>query len=226
MKLTPTPQGERALTLAEVMFVVVVLVVLVVAWLSIAPVARARAERQKCHNIQRSVALGFRVFANDNGEKFPFAVSNSLAYGNVVQAWLHSQTMSSELGSARILLCPSDRERLLNIKSDFGSGASGLGSAGNAAVSYAPSLDADQTRPNAVLLIDRNLVTNTWNLRGSLLLAISNGPPLEWDQRIHGFSGNAALADGSVGMLSNPDLAARVRVQGLSTNRLLLPLLP
>lgn len=226
MKLNSRPRDERALTLTEVMFVVMVLLVIALAWLAVVPAARARANRYKCHNMQRSMALGYKVFANDNDEKFPFAVTNSLAFGNTTQTWVHFQTMSNELGSAKILICPADQERLPNNKSDFGSGASGLASAGNAAVSFAPSLDADATLPNTILLLDRNLVTNTLNLSGKVFLAVSNRPPPVWDQRIHKRCGNAALADGSVQQVPNTGLADLVRLQGIATNRLLLPLLP
>lgn len=226
MKLNPNHRNERALTLTEVMFVVVVLLVIALAWLSVVPAARARASREKCHNIQRSMGLGFRVFANDNDEKLPFAVTNSLAFGNVTQVWAHFQTMSNELGSARILICPADRERFGNMKRDFGAGTDGLGSAGNAAVSFGTGLDADATQPKTILLIDRNLMTNSLNLSDKLLLAVSNRPPPEWDQRMHKLCGNAALADGSVHQVSNAGLADLVRLQGIATNRLLLPLLP
>ncbi|MEN9575133.1 MAG: hypothetical protein RL514_2988 [Verrucomicrobiota bacterium] len=229
MKLNFTSESERALTFVETMFVVVLLLLLMsmlLPWLSASRNSRTKAERMKCHNIQRSMGLGFRVFANDNDEKLPFAVTNSLAFGNATQVWAHFQTMSNELGSARILICPTDRERLSNIKSDFGSGASGLASAGNAAVSFGTGLDADATQPKTILLIDRNLVTNSLNLREKLLLSVTNRPPPEWDQRMHKFCGNAALADGSVQQVSNTGLADLVRLQGIATNRLLLPLLP
>ncbi|MFA6543914.1 MAG: hypothetical protein WCS99_05790 [Limisphaerales bacterium] len=226
MRFNPSSRDERALTLTEVMFVVLALLVIALAFFYVAPAARARANRQHCHNIQRSMGYGFRVFANANDEKLPFAVTHSLAFGNATQVWAHFQTMSNELGSAKILICPADRERLPNIKSDFGSGTSSLASAGNAAVSFGTGLDADATQPKAILLIDRNLVTNAWNMSGKVLLAVSNGPPTEWDQQMHKLCGNATLADGSVQQVSNDGLADLIRLQGIATNRLLLPLLP
>lgn len=228
MKLNPKLRSERALTFIETMFVVVllmVLAVLAIMWLSTNQGLRGRAERQKCANILKSMALGYKVFANDNDDKFPFATTNVLAGSNDHTLWLHFQAMSNELGSARILICPSDRERFGNMKRDFGAGMDGLGSAGNAAVSYGGSLDADETLPNTILILDRNLVTNLWNLRGKVLLAVSNRPP-EWDLQMHKLCGNAGLADGSVQQMPNSGLASLVRLQGIATNRLLLPLLP
>ena len=210
--------------------VIVVLLLLLAAvlvpWLTANVSLKARAERQKCHNIQRSMALGYRVFANDNDDKFPFATTNLLAGSNDHTLWLHFQAMSNELGSSSILICPADRERVGNMKRNFGAGMDGLGSAGNAGVSYAASLDANETLPNTILLLDRNLVTNTANMRGNVLLAVSNLASPDWDQRMHKFRGNAALADGSVQQVENSGLANLVRLQGIATNRLLLPLLP
>lgn len=232
MNLDPTQRSERALSLIETIVVVLLLVVLAVLALMWANQGlRERAVRFKCRNSVRSMALAYKVFANDNDDKFPFSATNALAASNVAATndhtlWLHFQAMSNELGSSKILICPADRERFGNMKRDFGAGADGLGSAGNAAVSYGGSLDASEARPNTILLLDRNLVTNTLNLGGKVFLAVSNRPPPEWDQRMHKFNGNAALADGSVQQVSNAGLADLVRLQGIATNRLLLPLLP
>ncbi len=211
------------------MFVVVLLMVLSVVtlmWLTANRAQREGAARLKCANMLKSMSLGYRIFANDNDDKFPFRVTKSLAFGNTTQMWHHFQAMSNELGSARILICPSDRERLPNIRREFTAGPTGLGSAGNAAVSYGGSLDADENLPETILLIDRNLVTNAWNLQGSVFLAGSNSPPPTWDRQMHKLCGNASLADGSVQQLTAAGLAAQVRQQGIATNRLLLPLLP
>jgi len=229
MKLLPTNSRKRAFTAMEAMFVVVALMVLAVLammWLQTLQEQRARSARIKCVGNLKNLALTYKVFANDNDDKFPFATTNALAGGNDHTLWLHFQAMSNECGSAKILMCPADRERLNNIKSDFSPGPLGLASAGNAALGYGASLDADETLPNAILAIDRNLVTNAMNLFGKVFIATAAGPPPEWDTRQHKLRGNLALADGSVQQVTPSGLAALVRDAGLATNRLLLPLLP
>lgn len=209
----------------EALFVaIMLLVLLLVVMMSLQPKWQ-RAARIKCLSNLKNAALSYKVLANDNDGKLPFATTNILAGGNDHTLWLHFQAMSNQLGSAKILVCAADRERVNNTKSDFSAGPLGLASAGNAAVSYGASLDADETRPNSILLLDRNLVTNTWNLRAKVVLAISNRPP-EWDNRQHKLCGNVALADGSIQDVLNSGLADLVRLQGIATNRLLLPLLP
>lgn len=219
------------MTLIEVAFVVAMLGIL---GLILLPMLhrpkRTSATRIKCANNLKMISLAYKVFANDNDDKFPFLVTNSLAFGNITQAWLHFQAMSNECGSARILVCPDDRARLANQMSDFGMGptatASSLSSKSNAAVSYFASLDGDETTPNVILSGDRHLLTNRFNLDGRLYLASSNLPAASWSTNLHNGAGNFALSDGSVQQATASWLANQVRLQGIATNRLLLPVLP
>ena len=86
-------------------------------------------------------------------------------------------------------------------------------------------LDASESNPNSILLLDRNLVTNSWNLRGKVLLAFPTRPPA-WDGSQHKLRGNLALSDGSVQQVTLAGLSNQVAQAGIATNHLLLPLLP
>jgi prepilin-type processing-associated H-X9-DG protein len=219
----------------ELMFVIVAVALLgIVAVLFVEQRQRNGQARKKisCQSNLKNVGLGFRVFANDNDDRFPFRVTNSLGFTNTTWAWEHFQAMSNEMGSAKILTCRADRERLNNIMSDFGMGphltSTSLATQRNAAVSYFVGLDADETLPNVMLVGDRNLVTNSANLQGKVL-ASSPVTLTAWDERQHDRRGNAALADGSVQVMTNPMLEKQVAMSsagGPATNRLLLPLLP
>ncbi|NBV24584.1 MAG: type II secretion system protein [Proteobacteria bacterium] len=232
MKTKISDRGCRGITLLEVAMVVAFLGV--VAMVLLPFLARPRhhgSARIKCANNLKQIGLAYKVFANDNDDKFPFQVStNTLAYGNITQTWMHFQAMSNECGSARILMCPSDRERLNNICSDFKEGtaatALSLSSKGNAAVSFGASLDGDETLPETILATDRNLKTNQWNLDGRLYLAISGAAPAFWTTNLHNSAGNYALSDGSVQQATSATLASQIHRQGITTNRLLLPFLP
>ena len=234
MKLNPTPRPTRAFSMTELAIVIVMLLLLGVVMMyylavSNRPYGRG-GPRIKCMNNLKQIGLAYRVFANDNDDKFPFNFTNSLAYGNVTQAWLHFQAMSNECGSARILICPDDRERLVNQKSDFGMGplatVTSLSWKSNYAVSYFASLDADETQPNIILSGDRHLLTNRFNMDGRLFLATSNITSASWTTNQHDGGGNFALSDGSVQQVTSSGLTAQMHRQGIATNRLLLPLLP
>ena len=233
MHLRPTFRRERALTLIEVMLVIVLLFILgglVLYCLLPTSTSSRRAPRIHCSNNLKQIGLSYKVFANDNDDKFPFQVTNSLAFGNITQTWMHFQAMSNEMGSAKILICRADLERVTNMCFDFSLGleatATSLSTRSNAAVSYAASLDAHETLPEVILVSDRHLLTTPGNLAGRLYLAVSNAAPASWTTNLHNSAGNYALSDGSVQQVTSANLASQIQRQGISTNRLLLPLLP
>ena len=238
MKLHTRPNRRRALTLIEV--VIVMLVVVVVGALVVSfQRAKVKAARISCVGRNKMIGFAFRIWANDNDDKFPYwtpminhypfpsiPVTN-LAYRNESNAWLHFYVMSNELGSAKTLICRADRERVNNRDSDFGSNsASDLGFQKNRAVSYFIGLEADETRPQVFLAGDRNLETNAGNVQGSLLLYSANQLPV-WTPAIHGGVGNVCLSDGSVQQMDIARLQAQalqsVVGSGQETNRLLMP---
>ena len=233
MKLIPTPRRARAFTMTELAIVIVMLLLLGVVmmyYLAVSNRPHPKGPRLKCLSNLKQIGLAYKVFANDNDDKFPFQFTNSLAYGNVTQAWLHFQAMSNECGSAKILTCPTDRDRLANMMSDFGMGPSAsptsLSTKSNSAVSYFASLDADETLPNTLLSGDRHLLTNRFNMDGRLFLATTNITGAHWTTNQHDGAGNIALSDGSVQQVTSSSLTAQMHMQGIATNRLLLPLLP
>lgn len=229
MSRSPQQRSQRGFTQVELVFVVVG--VLLLACLAMVFVVHQRNAREtgnliRCQGNSKLNAMTFRIFANDHDDRFPFQAAGSLGFSNTMWAWEHFQAMSNELGTAKTLMCAADRERLNNITSDLGTGPRSLSSQGNAALSYFVGLDADESNPNAILLGDRNLVTNAGNLQGKVFTASLAQLPA-WDERQHGRRGNATLADGSVQRSSNPMLAKLVADTAAAvTNRLLLPLLP
>ena len=232
MNLLPAVGGRRGLTLLEVVILIglVSLVLLLLVPALLPSRSRNAATRVQCINNLRHVAFAYRVFASENDDKFPFRITNSLAYGNVTQAWLHFQTLSNELGSARNLICPSDRSRLDDTALDFltgpAAGPTSLSSKGNAAVSYTASLDADKTQLSTILTSDRHFATNSNNLVERVYLTSTNLAAPSWTSSQHNGAGSFALSDSSVQQVTSADLAHQVRQQGIATNRLPLPLLP
>lgn len=187
----------HAFTLTEVAIVIAVVMVLIILALSGVPKARSKAQQIKCARHLKSTALSFKMFAGDNDQSFPFWVTNSVAYQDSSNAWVHFQALSNELGAARILMCPADAVRQKNAAFTFGADPKGLATLKNQAVSYFINVDASETNGSMVLIGDRNLLLNGQTaINTNLTLAGTN--LLQWSGEMHRFQGNAALADGSV----------------------------
>ncbi len=217
--------------MVEVLVVICVVGVLAV-WLLFAFAACYSPRKPiDCISDLRQIGLSYRVWAGDNGDKYPMqaSVTNGgamelVATGNVAAVF---EVMSNALSTPKLLICPQDTKSIL--ATNFGRGFN------NSNISYFVGLDADQTNPQMLLSGDDNFAIGGVPVKSGLL-QLSTSSPIAWTSGRHvsynshfwtaaryKFVGNIGLADGTVQQLTTDGLQQALQRTGVATNRLAIP---
>jgi len=214
MKLDNSEKQRSGLTLTEVLVISVVVAVLAALLL---PAFRHHDGGQKirCVNNLKQIDLAARIFATDNGERFPMEVpvkeggsKEFVQFGLVLP---HFLVISNELSTPKLLVCPRDqRQEAANFKELRGEN-----------ISYFVGLDASQTNSQSLLAGDRN-ITNGSSGKDRILFLATN-QPVGWTKDIHQYAGNVVLSDGSVQQVDSAGLQQTLRKSGVATNRIAIP---
>ena len=196
-----------AFTLVELLCVIAIIGILASLILSAVDQAKQRALRTGCDSHLRQLGIAFQLFTHDHDGKYPMAVpmadGGSLEFvengyavgGEFYFAYRHFQTLSNELGTPNMVICPTDT-RLP---------ATNFAGLQNSNVSYFVGVKADFGQPDSLLAGDRNL-TASWFPNPSIL-SIAAANRLTWQSGLHQFKGNFLFADGRVEEWNNSMLA-------------------
>ena len=218
------------MTLIEAVVVIFVIAFLVMVFLPAISAPRHH-HGYACPNNLKQLGLAYKIWAGDNSDKYPMAVSvtngGAMELMTTPDAWKVFQVMSNELSTPKVIYCPED--------SQHGSAATNWGDDLKNKISYLIGVDATETNPAAILSGDGNFLLNNSPANQGLINVASNAS-LAWDTTRHvsvtsrgwffktktGY-GNLGLADGSVQSVNNPTLTNLLHHTGLATNRLAIP---
>jgi len=226
---------KAAFTLIELLVVIAIIAILAAMLLPALAKAKQKAQQINCVNNLKQVGLSFRLWGGDNGERYPMRVSvgeggpanqAQLAAPSIANAQYMYQVfgvMSNELGTPKIVVCPSDGDR--SARTNFGTGtAVGSDFRGNGAVSYFVGQEADESNAQQYLSGDRNIGNGaTWTGIAApngvtgyspntavgaqgigpvgywvTLASVAGNVNLKWTDKLHQAKGNICLSDGSV----------------------------
>ena len=207
------------MTAVEVFVVIAMVFILAVMFLS--TIARRRAEHMgiNCVSNLKQVDLSFRIWEEDNNNKYPMAVSVTnggarelIATGGVATCY---QVMSNELSTPKILICPEDRIHTYatNFDNDFNASH----------ISYFVGANVTNETNSAMLLVGDDNFQINGSIVPSGMLQLATNAPISWTAARHKHVGNIGMADGSVFEVSTLQLQEALQQTGMATNRLAIP---
>lgn len=189
--------------MTDVLIVVVTIALLAAVVLPQLTQSKARSSKIDCVSMLKQVGLCFRIWSNDNSDKFPWQIPRSdggtAEFADSTSVFLHFLAATNELSTTKILACEKDTARTR---------AANWNTFNNQNLSYLVGLTANESNPQSILTGDRNLTTNGTPLGNGVFDVAPKDQP-GWSTTIHKSAGNIGLADGSVQQFSITNLQKR-----------------
>jgi Tfp pilus assembly protein PilE len=192
--------SRRFVGFTRIELLVIVTVLALVIGLVNPTIARAKAKSRRigCVSRLKNMGLAYRIFATDNGDRFPWEIeTNRVTNVQDADEIVHYfQVVSNALSTPIIIACPADTRKP----------AVNWASLTRQNISYFINVNSAETYPDSFLAGDRNLLTNGVNM-GPGRVKMTQNSEIAWDPITqHKNQGNAVMGDSSVQQLSIPRL--------------------
>jgi hypothetical protein len=230
-RTSPSPTSTKdGFTQLELVAVLCFLTLLIAVAAPVFAHPRLRSDRVSCANNLRQLGMAMQLWANDHGDSIPQEVSlaggGTFGHPLAMNAWLHFSYLSNELGSARILFCPSDQGRPARDFSGDPNGGYVHPNFANNATSYLVShavpafaRDIFSAGPYGFLVADRNVgfdytSSGCARFKAARAVAFRGSPNFRWGTNLHVNAGNVLSNDGRVSQVNDEGLQTYLKAPG------------
>jgi prepilin-type N-terminal cleavage/methylation domain-containing protein len=209
MKTNPR---SSAFTLIELLVVIAIIAILAALLLPALAQAKNKAKDIACINNLKQIDLGLRIWASDQGDKYPWQVSTT-AGGSMGSAdWADNfRVAATELVAVKLLICPTDAAKILNRAA-----TNWTSLRGDLNISYFVGTGTNFSNLDktiVVLLGDRNVTGGGGGLDASWNIFMGTSIDAAWDNTLHVLKGDIGTLDGSAHKVPTPALRENVAAE-------------
>jgi prepilin-type N-terminal cleavage/methylation domain-containing protein len=203
---------RSAFTLIELLVVIAIIAILAALLLPVLAKAKGKAKDIYCVNNLKQIDLGLRVWAGDQGDKYPWQIDTN-AGGSLNSAdWTDNfRVASAQLVNWKLLTCPADTAKLAKPAAK-----SWTTLRGDVNISYFVGIGTNtsvQNKTIVVLLGDANVTGGGGGLDAFWNSFMGSSIDAAWDSSLHGQKGNIGTLDGSARVIKTPDLRENISAE-------------